>query len=116
MNSKDYERHLLAKEAERERELLHQQEVERGGENNMDIPRLIYLAMRINSDDTDTEVFVYISPHVKRVTINVYLDGWDSVIKPDLEYVIDYENPGAEYNKALTKLTKLIELAERNLE
>jgi hypothetical protein len=29
MNSKDYERHLLAKEAERERELLHQQEVER---------------------------------------------------------------------------------------
>ena len=29
MNSKDYERHLLAKEAERERELLHQQEVEK---------------------------------------------------------------------------------------
>ena len=29
MNSKDYERHLLAKEAERERELLHQQEEEK---------------------------------------------------------------------------------------
>ena len=29
MNSKDYERHLLAKEAGRERELLHQQEVEK---------------------------------------------------------------------------------------
>ena len=29
MNSKDYERHLLAKEAERERELLRQQEVEK---------------------------------------------------------------------------------------
>ena len=79
----------------------------------MDIPRLVYLAMRINSDDTNTEVFVYISPHVKRVTVDVHLDGWASSIRPDLGYVIDYENPGAEYNRALTKL---IELVERNLE
>ena len=79
----------------------------------MDIPRLTYLAMRINNDDTDTEVFVYISPHVQRVTIDVFLDGWDAGIKPDLGYVIDYEEPGAEYQKASTKL---IELVERNSE
>lgn len=40
MNSKDYERHLLAKEAERERELLHQQEVERRRKNESNQPTL----------------------------------------------------------------------------
>lgn len=42
-------------------------------------------AMRVNVDErVMTQIFVYVSPHVNQISIQVYLNGWNQDAKADI--------------------------------
>lgn len=46
-------------------------------------------AMHINADEsTMAQVFVYISPHVNQVSVQVYLNGWNQKAEVDIDKYI----------------------------
>lgn len=78
------------------------------GENKIidSVQEITCLAMTINeSQETTTQVFVTISPHVSEIELEIYPDGWGYVEGRETEHKVlraNYKNySGKYYNKEL---------------
>ena len=75
------------------------------------VKELIDLAMRVN-EETEHDIFINISPHVKALYLDIHYWGWNKGVPRDLEYRYSYKNDTITMNDEVYTLGKYTNYAE----